>query len=413
MRVLLALVLLLLTRTPPTAGAAAAADAPTAAPPARKKGMIPRWKDLPVTVKPKPLGTPREKAARHFGLRERDLFAHANASRGVLSTSSARVETLRHDLKGAGQHRKLDVDVAVSFRRKMRDGDRCHVGVVYDLDTPFYADKFELARAAILSTRRGIRQNDASLLNRTFAVFEDGFYIGERTSVQVRSIQIFFTHRSVSTFDRVTFQLTGELFLYGMALVQVNASAFAFTAPAAWRRVGSGAKVLATATFTDVQIHNRYGPVHKTKPGEWLWSAYYHAWIDHPIVVARCHGADEDGIIAGVPTVSWEDGGGDVGQTGWVVAAPPTKRETPSRLLWIIPVGVSCHKPYVIWINHAMRWLCAIIICYVVIKQPKHEIGVFATKEEKDRLNAEIRAYALKYKEEHPEVETVEWYEYN
>ena len=48
-----------------------------------------------------------------------------------------------------------------------------------------------------------------------------------------------------------------------------------------------------------------------------------------------------------------------------------------------------------------------------MIKQPKHKIGVFATKEEKDRLNAEIRAYALKYKEEHPEVETVEWYEYN
>ena len=35
----------------------------------------------------------------------------------------------------------------------------------------------------------------------------------------VRSIQKFFTHRSVSTFDRVgPFQLTGALFLYGMAL---------------------------------------------------------------------------------------------------------------------------------------------------------------------------------------------------
>jgi thioesterase domain-containing protein/acyl carrier protein len=34
----------------------------------------------------------------------------------------------------------------------------------------------------------------------------------------VRSIQKFFTHRSVSTFDRSPFQLTGELFLYGMAL---------------------------------------------------------------------------------------------------------------------------------------------------------------------------------------------------
>jgi hypothetical protein len=36
---------------------------------------------------------------------------------------------------------------------------------------------------------------------------------------KVRSIHIiFFTHRPVSTFDRVPFQLTGELFLYGMAL---------------------------------------------------------------------------------------------------------------------------------------------------------------------------------------------------
>ena len=32
---------------------------------------------------------------------------------------------------------------------------------------------------------------------------------------EVRSIQKFFTHRPVSTFDRVPFQLTGELFLYG------------------------------------------------------------------------------------------------------------------------------------------------------------------------------------------------------
>ena len=39
-----------------------------------------------------------------------------------------------------------------------------------------------------------------------------------RAAFQVRSIQKFFTHRPVSTFDRVPFQLTGELFLYGMAL---------------------------------------------------------------------------------------------------------------------------------------------------------------------------------------------------
>ena len=38
-------------------------------------------------------------------------------------------------------------------------------------------------------------------------------------SLQVRSMQTFFTHRSVSTFDRVgPFQLTGEPFLYGTTL---------------------------------------------------------------------------------------------------------------------------------------------------------------------------------------------------
>tara|TARA_B100001142_G_scaffold245614_1_gene245073 strand:- start:684 stop:890 length:207 start_codon:yes stop_codon:yes gene_type:complete len=36
--------------------------------------------------------------------------------------------------------------------------------------------------------------------------------------LEVRSIQKFFTHRSVSTFDRVPFRLTGGLFLYGTAL---------------------------------------------------------------------------------------------------------------------------------------------------------------------------------------------------
>jgi hypothetical protein len=38
------------------------------------------------------------------------------------------------------------------------------------------------------------------------------------TAAEVRSIQKFFTHRPVSTFDRVSVQLTDELFLYGMAL---------------------------------------------------------------------------------------------------------------------------------------------------------------------------------------------------
>jgi len=40
---------------------------------------------------------------------------------------------------------------------------------------------------------------------------------------QVRSIETFFTHRSVSTFDRVgPFQLTGELFLYGTTLLRLQ-----------------------------------------------------------------------------------------------------------------------------------------------------------------------------------------------
>jgi hypothetical protein len=42
----------------------------------------------------------------------------------------------------------------------------------------------------------------------------------------VRSIQKFFTHRPVSTFDRVPFQLTGELFLYGTALRRGDARSY-------------------------------------------------------------------------------------------------------------------------------------------------------------------------------------------
>ena len=41
------------------------------------------------------------------------------------------------------------------------------------------------------------------------------FASGAENLHQVRSIQTCFTHRSVSTLDRVPFQLTGELFLYG------------------------------------------------------------------------------------------------------------------------------------------------------------------------------------------------------
>jgi hypothetical protein len=39
-------------------------------------------------------------------------------------------------------------------------------------------------------------------------------------ATEARPIHTFFTHRSVSTFDRVYFQLTDELFLYRMALIR-------------------------------------------------------------------------------------------------------------------------------------------------------------------------------------------------
>jgi hypothetical protein len=62
--------------------------------------------------------------------------------------------------------------------------------------------------------------------------------------LQVRSIQKFFTHRSVSTFDRVPFQLTGELFLYGMALRRPRTR----TAPSQRSSSASGSRRTARAT---------------------------------------------------------------------------------------------------------------------------------------------------------------------
>jgi myosin heavy subunit len=61
--------------------------------------------------------------------------------------------------------------------------------------------------------------------------------VGARFKTQVRSIQKFFTHRPVSTFDRIHFQLTDELFLYGMALSSPRSSRNSTRA----RRTSSGA----------------------------------------------------------------------------------------------------------------------------------------------------------------------------
>jgi len=62
-------------------------------------------------------------------------------------------------------------------------------------------------------------------------VFDAGF------RSKVRSIQKFFTHRPVSTFDRAPFQLTGELFLYGMALSSRPSRCASAPSPR-WRRLG-------------------------------------------------------------------------------------------------------------------------------------------------------------------------------
>ena len=62
-------------------------------------------------------------------------------------------------------------------------------------------------------------EREEKTLEKTLRGVVDGGVIElEVDRVQVRSIQKCFTHPSVSTLDRVSFQLTGELFLYGTAL---------------------------------------------------------------------------------------------------------------------------------------------------------------------------------------------------
>ena len=67
-------------------------------------------------------------------------------------------------------------------------------------------------RRGVAGARRGVVRRDGARGDETARA---------RLRVRVyqaRSIQKFFTHRPVSTFDRIPFQLTDELFLYGMAL---------------------------------------------------------------------------------------------------------------------------------------------------------------------------------------------------
>ena len=67
--------------------------------------------------------------------------------------------------------------------------------------------------------RRAARRAEGRRRRRGRVDRRDGRFPGRRVTVlQVRYLQKFFTHRSVSTLDRISFQLTCELFLYGMAL---------------------------------------------------------------------------------------------------------------------------------------------------------------------------------------------------
>ena len=73
-------------------------------------------------------------------------------------------------------------------------------------------------RVDVLCNMSGIfRDSFANVVALLDDLFQRAADAPEESAEQVRSIQKFFTHRSVSTFDRVPFQLTGELFLYGMA----------------------------------------------------------------------------------------------------------------------------------------------------------------------------------------------------
>jgi hypothetical protein len=107
-----------------------------------------------------------------------------------------------------------------------------HNGLDYH---PIDAKEFERVRADLHNTLNGMMRKDDA--NAALANGASGFYAvpfeevsdlvrgrrvfmsgGKAYVPQVRSIQKFFTHRPVSTFDRVPFQLTGELFLYGTTL---------------------------------------------------------------------------------------------------------------------------------------------------------------------------------------------------
>jgi hypothetical protein len=70
----------------------------------------------------------------------------------------------------------------------------------------------------------------------------------------VRSIQKFFTHRPVSTFDRVSFQLTGELFLYGTTLPDGRSRST--TAAEARAKTHSSTRPAPTAHRNDVHSHD-------------------------------------------------------------------------------------------------------------------------------------------------------------
>jgi hypothetical protein len=72
--------------------------------------------------------------------------------------------------------------------------------------------------AFAISAMAVVREEEDDDAARAAAAARAEMTSSRASASEVRSIQTIFTHRPVSTFDRVSFQLTGELFLYGMAL---------------------------------------------------------------------------------------------------------------------------------------------------------------------------------------------------
>ena len=119
-----------------------------------------------------------------------------------------------------GQHRVGALDILLA-RGVLKPTDAILTEVFPNVDDVRAAALFTEINAATpirFMDLPGVVEPDAKwALEGAAAKLRDAYPAMFSPSVRckVRSIQKFFTHRLVSTFDRVSFQLTGELFLYG------------------------------------------------------------------------------------------------------------------------------------------------------------------------------------------------------